>query len=79
MMQPSAMAARSNWPRTILLAGQIAGMGVDRRLRVEEIELGDFVDQVEIGVEEGLDRSDVLPIALVDVGEKTSGADQVRE
>ena len=60
------------------LAGrQVAGVGVNRRLRVEEIELRQLMAEIEIRVEKGADRSDVLPIALVDVGEKSPARNQV--
>ena len=43
--------------------------GVDRRLHLEEIKLGDRADHVQVCLEKGSDRSDVLPVSLIDVRE----------
>ncbi len=51
MIQPSAMAVRSKLAAHDLARRQVPGVGVDRRARVEEIELRDFVDEVEVRVE----------------------------
>ena len=43
-------------------------MRVDRRPGLIKVESGIVVCQVEIGLEEGVDRSDVLPISLKNIG-----------
>ena len=50
-------------------AGQIAGPGENGRAHVEEIEARQLGDEVEIRLEKVPDGSDVLPIALINVGE----------
>ena len=52
-----------------LRGGQEARAGKDGRAHVEEIEPGELADKVEVGLEEGADGSNVLPVALEDVGE----------
>ena len=60
-------------------AGQIAGPGEDGRAHVEEIEARQLGDEVEVRLEEVPDGSDVLPIALIDIGENPVGGDGLRD
>ena len=76
MMQPSAMIERSIWLLMILVAGQVARVGEDRRGGVVEVELRQRLAEVEVGLEEGPDGPDVLPVALVLEGVDPAGLDQ---
>ena len=51
-----------------LARGQETRVRVDRRGRIEEIEGRQRVGEIEIGLEKGADRPDVLPIALENIG-----------
>ena len=50
-------------------AGQIARARKNRRAHVEEIETRQFGDQVQVRLEKRADGADVLPVALINVGE----------
>ena len=55
--------------RPVQLGGrQVPGMGVDGLVLVVKIELGIDAGQVQVRLVEAADGSDVLPIAVVDVG-----------
>ena len=60
-----------------LRAGQEARPAEDRRGHVEEVEARQLVGDVEVGLEEGADGPDVLPVALEDEGEDAQVLDGV--
>ena len=62
-----------------LAGGEETRVRVDGRGGVEEIELRHRVGELEIGVEEGADGADVLPVALVDVGVDAEFCEHVRD
>ena len=67
MMQPSEMIAWRTVAPLILLPEGIAD-GYKSGPWLEETEGGSKIGQIEIRVEESANRSDVLPIALENVG-----------
>ena len=60
-------------------AGQEARTGKNRRAHVEEIEARQFGSQLQVCLEEVADRPDVLPIALINIGENAVRVDGVRD
>ena len=55
---------------------QIAGVGVDRRGAIEEIEGREWLRQREVSLEESAHGADVLPVALENVAEEPRLAEQ---
>jgi hypothetical protein len=59
-------------------ARQIARVSEDRSGRIVEVELGQRSAEIEVGLVEGTDGSDVLPVTLMLKGEHPPGADEPR-
>jgi hypothetical protein len=68
MMQPSQMSVFLMSQLSTFEAGRKRGVRVDGVVGVVEIKGRDVVAEGEVGLEVRLDRSDVLPVAAVDVG-----------
>ena len=69
MMLPSQRMELCDVGLEDLRSRQEAGVGEDRPLLVVEVELGQGLGQVQVGLEEGRDGPDVLPVAVEEVGE----------
>jgi hypothetical protein len=79
MMQPSEMTAWSICAPLILEPGRKRGRLKTGALMSKKLKRGSSEDEIQIRLKKGADGSDVLPVALKNVGENAARGDGLRD